>query len=171
MLIEAQRLFVTGLGDGGYGINDQIANLDIFSGDSAPPDIVTISSETQNTIVAHSRVLEPLPSIAVVQAGPVELDPNVLSTIRDGEVILGVRYYAKNSQTQNVRRDALYTLRALQKFLQDFFDDTNAADRIINNVSLEYIAGLRHEEIVSFVKDNIIIGQLTVTISVRDSAP
>lgn len=171
MIIEVLRLFTTGLLNSTYGINQQIGSLDVFSGDTVPPNVISISDESQNIVVANSRILKPMPSIAVVQAGPAELDPNVLTTVRDGEVTIGIRYYAENSQTQNIRRNALYTMRALEKFLQDFFNDTNDADRIINNIQVCAVLDLRHESITAFEEDNILIGQLTLTLLVRDTRP
>lgn len=171
MIIETLRLFTIGLGDSGYGINAQIAALDVFAGDSVPPNIVTISDEASNIEVSNSRPLKPFPSVAVVQAGPSELDANVLTTTREGEVVISLLYYAENSQTHNVKRDAFYTLRALEAFLNDFFQDTNDADRVDNSIQVCFVTELRHEIVLSSVEDNYILGQLTVTLKVRDIAP
>ena len=171
MIPETLRLFTAGLLDGTYGINVQIAALDVSAGDSVPPNIATISDEASDIEVADSRALKPFPSIAVVQAGPAELDANVFTTTREAEVVIGLRYYAESSQTHNVKLDAFYTMRALQQFLNEFFQDTNDPDRIDNNVQVSFVTELRQEPVLSFVEDNFIVGQLTVTLKVRDIAP
>ena len=173
MIIETLRLFNTGLNDGTYGINAQIALLDVFAGDSVPPDIVTIEDESQgdSPAVALERPPRPFPSISVTQEGAATFDANVLTTVRDAEITIALRYYAENSQTQNIKRNAFYTLRALEAFLNDFFSATNDADRMDNGVQICAVTGITHEPVVSFEEDTIIIAQLSVTLQVRDTTP
>ena len=172
MIRETLRLTSAAMANVTYGVNAQITTLDISVGDPTPPDVVTITDETQNIDVALDRPAVPMTSIGIVQAGPAELevdDPQQI--VRDGEVTVGIRYFAENSQTHNVKNQALYVMRAIEKTINDWMDESNLADRQQNNITVCFLTGMRHEKVMSYIEDSIIAGQLTVTFEVRDTAP
>lgn len=173
MILETVRVVSAALENLTYGVNAQLASLDIDSGDTVPTNIVTIGNETEDFLVAMGRVVTPFPSLSVALDGDADLDGEVLTTIRDAEIPIAIRMGLSNDQAQNGLRDTYYYLRAVIKTLRDLSSNSNIADRTRNNICVAEILELTHRPLFREIEDTngIVTGQLIVTYKVRDVNP
>lgn len=173
MILESIRIIADALEDSTYGVNAQLPSLDIDSGDTVPENIKTFADETRDILVALDRVAEPLPSINVFLGGPIDAEPEVLTTTRDADVPITIRIALSNDQAQNGTRDIYYYMRAVEKCLRDLGSNANAADRSRNNVQYNEYTDWRIQR--RFVKIDDANGAVTLQIDftarVRDINP
>lgn len=172
MILETVRVISDALGHLTYGVNAQLASLDIDSGDIVPTNIVKIANETENFLVALGRAAEPYPSLNVALDEDVELE-QVLTSHRDGTVTVAIRVALSNDQAHNGMRDTYYYLRAVAKTLLDLGSNSNVADRTRNNVCVGVLEELTHRPLFKELGDTngLVTGQLIATYAVRDTNP
>lgn len=173
MIIETIRVVKDALADGTIGINAQLTTLDLDAGDSTPTDIATVTDETVNFEAALNRPSEPTPSVNVALNADVDLDGEVMTTFRDGEVELAIRVAVIEDQVHNGVRDIYYYIRAIEKCLRDLASNANAAVRLRNNVQVREILDMTHRPIFREIEDSgtTLTGQLVITWLVRDISP
>lgn len=173
MILETIRTVTDALVTGSIGVNAQLTSLDYDAGDSAPTNILTITDETENYLAALNRPAEPTPSITVALNADVDMDGEVMTSYRDGEIELAVRIALNNDQVQNGLRDIYYYSRAIEKCLRDLARNENASMRLRNNIQVQEILEMTHRPVFREVDDatTTLTGQLVVTWKVRDIAP
>jgi hypothetical protein len=173
MILETIRIVSEALENGTYGVNAQLSSLDIDSGDTVPTNIVKVGNETEDFLVAMGRVVTPLPSLNVALDGDVDLDPEVMTIVRDGDVVIAIRVGQSNDQAQNGMRDTYYYLRAIQKTLRDLSANGNIDARTRNNICVGEITEMIHRPLFREIEDTnaVVTGQLIVTYRVRDNNP
>lgn len=165
MILEVVRSITDWLQDGTNGVAAQLALLPLDAGDSAP-SVGTIADETRSNIVAQGR-LPSTPGIAVNSQGIKELDPEVTTVERDGQITLHVRVGCASADTKNATRDGSYILRAIVRSLRLY----NAATRTRNSIAIYSCIDLRLAALWQPIDDQIITGAVIGTWQFRDIAP
>ena len=173
MILETIRVVSTALSNGEYGVNAQLSNLDIDSGDTVPTNISKVANETEDFGVALGRVATPFPSLNVALDGDVDMDGEVQTTFREGEVTLVIRLGLANDQSDDGMRDTYYYLRAVEKTLRVLSSNVKEDDRKRNNICVAEILDMTHKTLFREIEDTnaIVTGQLVVKYKVRDVNP
>jgi hypothetical protein len=139
MELETISMCAAGAADGTIGVNTMIDALTINAGHLRPAH-VTIYNSVDHGWVARRAVPEDgggvtFPALAVLVAEPITLD-EVQSVVRDGHFPVGFAYLQKLSDSAKGNRDALYTSRAVLRFLSRFANNAAAVSRAMNGIQI-----------------------------------
>jgi len=146
VIVETVRLIAAWLGDATHGVGAQLAAM-TFDGADTAPDTPTIAEETTNDLVAAGRVGEVAdgPVLGVVSY-PLEDGSEASATPgRDVTVRIGVLFADRNADPSDARRDAYYTMRAVQRSLRALALEATVAERTRGSVNLLAQSELRIE--------------------------
>lgn len=125
-MIELLRMAVTVLENGGFGVNANIANLPILSGDTRPPNVLAIVEPTTAHTQLRDEILASGPYIIVDCETPTKGVGQPFSNVVDYTVELWVGYFAHLGNDYELQAQAKYTMRAiLQAFDQGWFTAAN----------------------------------------------
>lgn len=164
------------LGDGTHGVNALLASQSRDGSDSQPPN-VSVIEETTSERAALGRPQDeqdetdetPVPVLAVSAFGGDDASPATVSPIGEQSVKVLVRYEARNTSAAAGRRDAYYTLAAVQKCLRALsLDGDETTDRTRNSVHLIALNELRIEAADAALVDAGIYGQVVAGWDARD---
>jgi hypothetical protein len=171
MLLETIRMVADALANNTIGVNAQLATLTVDAGDALPASIVTVADETRNGQVAVGRYPTTLPCLTVTLNGQVELDGEVVSSYRDAEVSILIRFVTQDADTAQGNTNAYYTLRAVVKALREFNRNTNESLRSRNGIHVLECKSLTHVQLFENIDDAYVTGGIEVTFHVRDTTP
>lgn len=173
VLLETIRMVTAALNNPTYGVNAQLPTLNLDSGDTTPADIPLITDETVNGEAARGRVpKETRPVIAVMLAEDVDVPPEEANTgIVDSEVKVDIRIATSDVETQRGATDQYYYMKAVERCMREFLNNTNAADRSRNGVLLESCTIMGSLRLHLPIDDEDIHGGIRVTLQVRDTQP
>jgi hypothetical protein len=176
VLLESVRMVAAWLDDATHGVNAILATLPRDGADTLAPD-VTVLSEVDSERAALGRPADtqdeldptPAPVLAVSAFGGDDASPATVRPIGDGTVRVLVRYEARNVSAALGRRDAYYTLRAVQQCLRALsLDGDPSTDRTRNAVHLIALNELRVESADAALVDAGIYGQVVAGWDARD---
>jgi len=127
MLVELIYCINAGLEDATIGINAQFDGLTVISGHAVPPD-VTVYNQIEHKFVARRQINNEdtgisLPALAIFQAGPGLIEPEVGTIYRMGEYPIVFAYIASRTDSALAARDGGYTMRCVKRFLRDFMEN------------------------------------------------
>lgn len=176
MILETMRAWADWLGDATYGVNAQLATIPLDGSDTAPDAVAIVADETRNGTAARRQIPDTLPALLVRLQQSGTLVPNIgpNTAVRDGEIPLLTAYAATNADSAKGNRNAVYTLRAIEKSLRDFMDPSIAAAntaRMRGNIQILSVTGLEHVTTYEPLEDRDVLAALIVTFQVRDTAP
>lgn len=171
MIIETIRAVADALTTGSYGVNYQIQNLSVESGDVQPPQIVEIVDETRSDEVAVGRYPKNYPCLVVTLDGNPTLQGDVVSGVRDGEVSVVIRYITKDADSAKSVVDTYNTLRAVMRTLKEFNSNIRSADRMRNDVQIIECLNVEVTQTFQQLEDSFNTGAVKATFRVRDIQP
>jgi hypothetical protein len=171
MILEADRLIADWLADATYGVNALLASTPRDAGDAQPAN-VTIYDETRDSTAARGDVPTSLPAVIVTTDRVDQLDGQVATTTRDGQVTVRVRYVISQAATATAIQDSSYVLRTVLRSLRKFFDlNAAAAGRTRNSIYLESCLSLAGAPMWTPMEDAVVTGGIIATIQLRDLTP
>lgn len=171
MIVETLRAVTDALATGSYGVNYQISNLTVESGDSAPPELVAVVDETRSDEVAVGRYPSTLPALMVTLEGNPTLQGDVVSDSRDGEVSVLIRYIVSESDTSKSVTDSYNTMRAVLRTLKEFNSNTQAQARLRNGIQIVECLSIEMVQTFKNIDDAYVTGAVTARFRVRDCEP
>ena len=172
MILETLRAVTDALNSEIFGVNVQIPNVTRDSGDSEPPTISAAYDETRSNAVAVGTLDNiTYPLLAVTLDDTVTLNGEVTSGYRDATITILIRYMTRDSETALARSHGYYTLRATEKALAAYMENTHITDRVRNGVQLISSTGVEHIPMLEMYEDAIITGALRVELFIRDTTP
>lgn len=145
MLVELVYMLNAGLEDGTIGVNAQLDSFTVISGHAVPPD-VNVYNQIEHSWVARRQLNTDdsgvtLPAIAVFQPEPARHEGEVQTIYRKGDYPIVFGYVVKKNDSALGARQGGYTMKALRRFLRDFMENSNAANRTANGVIISQIIG------------------------------
>jgi hypothetical protein len=171
MILEIIRMVTDALNDNTIGVNAHLLNIPVDGSDSVPEQIVTIVDETRNNQVAIGRYPTEFPALVVTLDGTQPIEGDVLSDLRNAEVTVLIRYLCKNTDTLKGNCDTYYTMRAVQRCIQDFTGSLNMVYRVRNNIQIVDCISMEHLQLFENIEDANITGGIRATFKVRDAQP
>lgn len=176
MILETLRLLTDRMNSATAGVNAKLAGVPRTSGDAQPPSLALIADETRNLHAAFGRMPDQATSypcllVSQPQVGNT-LDPHAMAAAqRDGSIHVLIRYGQLESDAVKGTRDLHYTLRALQRVIEDWMQTAPESQRTANSVCVWHIEELVVQSAWADVGDKICTGGMLVTFRVRDLAP
>ena len=171
MVRETIKLYTNALRHPTYGVNAQLLALPLEDGASRPDPFQLITNELENGTVARRYVNVDEPNISVALAQPADLDPAVITTVRDAEITLAVNITLANTDTE-VGHDNTYTvMRAIERATAAFLKPANAADHQLNAIEVYQCTRMTHEVTDAYEESTPLVGVLTLSFKVRDTLP
>lgn len=171
MIIETLRIVADALANQTYGVNAQLPLVPLDGSDPVPSNVVTIEDETRNFDVALNKApTDDYPQLLVALNNEVEMQGQVVSSVRESTVEVIIQYVALGVQTDTAIRDGYYTMRAVTKCITDLFDNANESARTRNGVHAQELMSMRHGNSVTYEQDAKVSISLILTILVRDVA-
>lgn len=139
MELETIRMCAIAAADPTIGVNAMLAALPL-DGTDTRPDPVTIYNSVDHGWVARQVAPEDgggvtFPALAILIAEPIAFD-EVHTVTRDGHLPVGFAYVQNLSDSAKGKRDALYTNRAVLRFLTRFASNASAALRQRGGIGL-----------------------------------
>lgn len=171
MILESIRSITDALDNVSYGVDVQLSNVSRDTTDTIPSALAGVFDETRSDEVAVGRFPEVFPSLVVTLEGTVNLQGEVISSYRDAEISVMVRYVQDDTDGAKARTDAYYTLRAVEKCLRVFFSNLQAADRLRNNVQILECKLMEHVPMFDNINDGMVTSGIRVVMYVRDIQP
>ena len=174
MILEAIRIVNTWLQDGTNGVNAKLAGVPLDGSDTVPPNIVTFIEETSNAPLARGRVPEAaasLPCLAVLQSGEMVAPAHIGTTYHDADITIGIWYVARDRDSEDGRRDDMYTIRAIRQSLTELFKDANVANRKRGKVQMFPSGEITVPPLFTMQDDAPISGAVELRVKVRDTDP
>jgi len=177
VILESVRIISDWLQDATYGVNAKLAGVPLDGSDTVPPDIVTFLEETTSGVVARGRLPEDealLPCLAVLQRGAVELPATVGTSHQEGDVPIAIWYGARDKDSEDGRKDAYYTMRAVRRSLRELFKDDatpKAARSDRSGISLSPSGTVSLQPVFTLEGDTSVSAALELTVKARDSSP
>lgn len=173
MLIETLRSVTDALATGSIGVNAQLASIQRDAGDPVPTSVVLITDQTRNFDLALGKTPteQGYPMILVTINSPVDLKGEVVGTIRDAEIEVLIRYETQGTETDDLVRDTYYTLRAIERCLNQFHSNANASMRTRNGVHLQECLSMQHSTVETYEQGQQVLANISVKYLVRDTQP
>lgn len=170
MILETIRIVTDALASSSsYGVNTQIAAVDLDSGDSAPPDVATFVDETRSDAVAVNRITgSTKPVVAVTVGDNTVLVADPMSDVREGTVTIEVSLIYDNADTAEAKQDFLYTMRAIQRAVRQLMHNDNASARTRNDIHVQSLTGMTIGDVFAPIEDGNVAGTITLEFLVRD---
>lgn len=141
MELDVIRACAAAASDATIGINAQLAALPLDAGDATPPQ-VTLYNSVDHGWVARQTAAESgsgitFPAVAILVAQPTTID-QVHTVTRDAHFPVAFAYVQRQADSAHGLRDALYTQRAILRFLTAFAAPTPTGQsyRFRNGVGL-----------------------------------
>lgn len=166
MILEVLRILKDALDTGGSTpLATELAALDL-DGSDAVPATPTIVDATRSHDVAVGRAPSTLPALTIAFDEMVDLDPRSSQGTRDGEVAVLFRFVDREPNGASAVRDALYTLRALERCLDRLpFPITR------NQIAMYSCTERRYLSLMKPIEDQWLVAGLRVVFQCRDNAP
>lgn len=141
MELEVIRMCAAAAADNAIGVNAMIDTLTL-DGQDTRPGHVHVYNSVDDGFVARRAVPEQggnitFPALAVMVYDPITFS-EVRTTVRDGRFPVAFAYLQRDSDSAKGNRSALYTNRAILRFLSRFLAPTAAAQalRLRNGVGI-----------------------------------
>jgi len=166
MILEVLRILKDALSSGGSTpLATQLSAIPRDGGDSVPTT-PTIVDASRSFDAAVGRAPSTLPALTIAFDETVDMDPRSAQGIRDAEVAVLFRYIDKDSNAANGTRDALYTMRALERCLDRLpFPITR------NSIQMYTCMDRRYVSLKTVIEDQWCVVGVRAVFSVRDLAP
>lgn len=173
MLLEAVRIFADALDDVSYGVNAQLPDIERDAGDPQPPDIRWVKDVSRDQGAVEGRLPSDWPGIVVGPSGfAARAEGQVTTEKRDAEDVgVTAEWVSGKSDLADALRDGLYTLRAIQRTLDDLFEAAQDADRSRNNCRLLNAQDLEFGEIIIDDDAGRVVLPTTIRFYMRDDNP
>lgn len=175
MELETIRSCAAGAADGAHGINAQIAALTLDGADARPANVTLYTSLTAGWVARRTFAIAglnvSLPAVAIYVGDSAELEPEVATVYRDGHFPVVFAYLDEKSASETGTLNALYTNRAILRFLTWFNHNAQAATvRTRNGIIVQACTNLTQAPIAA-VKGDVFIGAITqATFKVRETS-
>lgn len=173
MLLEAVRIWADALEDASYGVNAQLSGVERDTGDPQPPDVKWVRDVTRDTGAVEGRLGSDWPGIIVGPDGtPATAEGQVTTEKRDArDVAVVAEWVSGKSDLGQAIRDGSYTLRAIQRTLDDLFETANESDRSRNNIRMLNAQELTFAEIIIDDETGRVVLPTTIRFHMRDDNP
>lgn len=173
MLLEAVRIWADALEDADYGVNAQLASVELDGGDTRPPDVRWVKDVTRDTGAVEGRLPSDWPGLVVGPSGfAARAEGQVTTEKRDAEDVgVTAEWVSGKSDLAAALRDGMYTLRAIQRTLDDLFETAQDADRSRNSVRLLNAQELEFGEIIIDDEAGRVVLPTTIRFYMRDDNP
>jgi hypothetical protein len=174
MELETISLCAAAAADATIGVNAMIDALTMNAG-HVRPSHVTIYNSVDHGWVSRRMVAEDggnvsFPALAILVAEPIKLD-EVQTVVRDGHFPVGFAYLQKLSDSAKGNRDALYTSRAVLRFLTRFADNAAVAARHANGIQIVCPEDTKQPPVSEAWGGALVTAVTVVTWLVRETSP
>lgn len=172
MFNEPVRILAAWLAHATLGVNAKLATVPRDGGDPLPTS-VTIVDETTNGSLARGRLPEtprPILTVEIYRWDALEPVPSQ-GVLRDFDVTLLIRFGDTEAQSETGKRDAHYTMRAVQMSLAELWKESNSASRTRNNVQLYDCTRITPLTLYAETPNAEIVGGHLITVRGRDIQP
>ena len=173
MYLEAALIVSDWLKHPEYGVNAMIDDLDLDTGDEAPPAIVDIVNEAEDIEVAGKKEPQNCPAIYVMVDDPIIIDTTIGSGVKQRitDLPVAIRYIIINTDLVTLRRETMYTLRAIKRSLWRLDKNANVNSRTRNGICIIRAVNLIVMEIRESLGDATVVGAIVVTYEADDTDP
>lgn len=173
MLLEAVRIWADALDDTGYGVNAKLADIELDGSDPRPPNIRWVKDVSRDRGAIEGRLPSDWPGLVVGPAGtPARAEGQVSTDKRDArDVAVTAEWVSGKPDLADALREGMYTLRAIQRTLDDLFESAQDADRNRNNIKLLNADEVEFGEIIIDDDTGRIVLPTTVRFYMRDESP
>lgn len=135
MIIDTIDLWTKFLNDSTYGIVAELATLPTGSyANVIPPTLIV--SQLNNTDVAQDRVPSPFPNLSVYMPIPIREQPNVVTSFREGKVVLDTRYCMSTTDANSSVVQSYYVEHGIKHCLDAFCSNELSAYRTQNSTMI-----------------------------------
>ena len=169
---------------GTYGVNAELENVELDTGDTVPPNVSTIVDESRSGAAARRLIIRDetgeefppteelvLPALYVLQGEDMEIPLEKTQAQADAIVSVLISYTGKDGETEIGKEDAWYTMEAVNRTLSQFFENAKVADRTRANIRIENVEGRVLSQAEAQSGDNYIGVGMTLTLRVNDLTP
>lgn len=176
MHLEPIRCVADWLNDVTNGVNAQIANVTLDSGDVAPHGVVAVLDETRSEILALRHIPESqlTPFLFIWMLGDAEVQAVNQSKQDIDSFPIGIAYIDRDTNAANAVRDGSYVMRAVRRSLNRLHqgDAIGIAARTRNGVETRN-GNIRMQLLrPELPLENAVVGVcLRATYAVRDTSP
>lgn len=173
MFLEAPLIIGDALKDEEIGVNAMISSLALEAGDKGPPMVKDIVNEAENHEVAAKIEPQNYPAIYVMLDDPILIDPVEPTGLRQKitDLPVAIRYITNVDDPVQIRRETMYTLRAIVKTLVRLNKQVNLAKRTRNKICLTAITNLAVFEMRETIGDSTVVGAVVVTWEATNTDP
>lgn len=168
MILEVIRNTADALGHATEGVNAELSNIQLDSGDTKPPDIVEILDTSTSDVAARGSSGPDWPVLVVSVDTPAVQEGLPSQQATDSATVeTTIRYVTSDPDSAASVEDTLYTLRAIVRSIHNL--QGRASDRKRNGIQMikpnEMTFGETREE----VGDGVVTGAVIVDWFVRDT--
>lgn len=180
---EVVRILANALAHVTAGVGPVLALVPRSAGDALPPT-PAIYDETRDNFAALEEMPDELPAgvnfpclVVTMGGGRVSFDParprptSGAAAQGEFEATVNVHYFTKNSSAAAARRAARYTLRAVRGSITTLWAPQRVADRQMNKVQLEVLAGLECISLFQPLEHVSIAGACAIMVRGRELFP
>ena len=180
---EVVRIIANALADAESGVGPVLALVPRSAGDALPAT-PAIYDETRDNFAALEEMPDELPAgvnfpclVVTMGGGRVAFDPARPRPTRGAlaqgefEATVNVHYFTKDSSPAAARRSARYTLRAVRGAITTLWSPQRVADRELNKVMLEVLAGLECISLFQPLEHVSIAGACAIQVRGRELFP
>ena len=173
MYLEAPLIISDALKDDLIGVNAMIATLNLDAGGSGPVMVQDIVNEAENVEVAAKLEPQNYPAIYVMLDDPILIDPVEPTGLRQKitDLPIAIRYIMIDTDPVALRRQTMYTLRAIAKTLVRLEKNENLAKRTRNEICLIAMTNLAMFELRETLGDATVVGAVVVTYEATNTDP
>lgn len=173
MYIEAAKIVSDWLKNANYGVNAMLATIPLESGDESPPAVQDILNEVDDIEATARRQPQNYPALVIVTDDPIIIDPTIGTGVKQkiSDLPVAIRYFNTETDLVRLRRQTMYTLRAIKKALWRLDYNANQDDRTRNGVCLIKANQIIAMEIRETVGDATVVGALVATYEADDLDP